>query len=344
MLTVDKKMTSLPHQQQFRRLALLTVITIYLLILAGGIVRGTGSGMGCPDWPKCFGQWIPPTDVSQLPPNYQEIYSHRGYENTIFNPVKTWIEYVNRLLGVLTGFLIFLTFLSSLRFLKTDRIITILSFVGFILVGFQGWLGAKVVSNLLAPWIVTLHMLVAIAIVGVLLYVTTRSYSTVLPGNTIRSKTFVRRFLIISTIVLLTQIVLGTQVREEVDTIARRLGEAGRDQWVDNLGIKFVIHRSFSWVVVLTQLLWYWRFRQEQKHGVLSILANCIIGLTALQLLTGISLAYLGMPAIAQPVHLTIAIVALGIQFVLILLMSKDSLFPIKEGDFTSEKIVKMAR
>lgn len=323
MLTVNKKMTSLRHEQQFRRLALLTVATIYLLILAGGIVRGTGSGMGCPDWPKCFGQWIPPTDVSQLPPNYQEIYSHRGYGDTLFNPVKTWIEYVNRLLGVLTGFFIFLTFLTSLRFLKTDRIITILSFVGFILVGFQGWLGAKVVSNLLAPWIVTLHMMVAIAIVGVLLYVVTRSYSSVLAADSIRNRTYINRVLILSSVVLLIQILLGTQVREEVDEVAHRLGEAGRSQWADELGIKFIIHRSFSWVVVLTQLLWYWRFRQEQKKGVLASLGNSAIGLTAMQLLTGITLANFGMPAIAQPIHLTIAIVALGIQFVLILLINR---------------------
>ncbi len=341
MLTVNKKMTSLRHEQQFRKLALLTVATIYLVILAGGIVRGTGSGMGCPDWPKCFGQWIPPTEVSQLPPNYQEIYSHRGYGDTLFNPVKTWIEYVNRLLGVLTGFFIFLTFLSSLRFLKTDRIITILSFVAFFLVGFQGWLGAKVVSNLLAPWIVTLHMLVAIVIVGVLLYVTTRSYSSVLPGDSLRNNQFVNRFLIISTLVLLVQILLGTQVREEVDYVAHRLGARARDQWAEQLGIKFAIHRSFSWVVVLTQMLWYWRFRQQQTQGVNALLGKVAIGLTIVQLLTGITLAYLGMPAIAQPIHLTIAIVALGIQFVLILLLNKEDFFPSQERSFTSETTVK---
>lgn len=341
MLTVDKKMTSLRHEQQFRRLALLTVITIYLVILAGGIVRGTGSGMGCPDWPKCFGQWVPPTDVSQLPSNYQEIYSHRGYGDTLFNPVKTWIEYLNRLLGVLTGFFIFLTFLSSLRFLKTDRAITALSFAAFILVGFQGWLGAKVVSNLLAPWIVTLHMLVAIVIVGVLLYVTTRSYSAVLPGDEIKSKKSISRFLIISTVVLLLQILLGTQVREEVDYVAHQLGEGARDQWAENLGIKFAVHRSFSWVVIFTQLLWFWQFRREQTQGLTALLSKVAIGLTLVQLVSGIALAYLGMPDFIQPIHLTIAIVALGIQFVLVLLVNKATFFSDRKESYTSETTVK---
>lgn len=327
------------HEQQFRRLALLTVATIYLVILAGGIVRGTGSGMGCPDWPKCFGQWIPPTEVSQLPPNYQEIYSHRGYGDTLFNPVKTWIEYLNRLLGVLTGFFIFLTFLASLRFLKTDRVITILSFFSLLLVGFQGWLGAKVVTNVLAPWIVTLHMLVAILIVGVLIYVATRSYAVVLPTAVAKYQRFVSRFLVISSIVLLVQILLGTQVREEVDGIAKSLGEGGRERWADNLGIKFVIHRSFSWVVIITQLFWYWRFRQQSNPKVFTILSDTTVVLTMLQIATGVTLVYLGMPAVAQPIHLTLAIATLGIQFVLILLINKKSLFPRWEENMVSGKV-----
>ena len=77
------------------------------LILAGGIVRATGSGMGCPDWPKCFGRWIPPTEFSQLPSNYREIYGAKLKGEVEFNAVKTWIEYANRLLGVLVGFFVF---------------------------------------------------------------------------------------------------------------------------------------------------------------------------------------------------------------------------------------------
>lgn len=108
-------------ERRFRSLASLTILIVYLLILAGGIVRGTGSGMGCPDWPRCFGQWIPPTDASQLPPDYQQIYGAKLKGEVEFNAVKTWIEYVNRLLGVLSGLFVLATLVASFPYLRKDK-------------------------------------------------------------------------------------------------------------------------------------------------------------------------------------------------------------------------------
>ena len=106
---------------RFRKLAFWTVAAVYFLILVGGFVRASGSGMGCPDWPQCFGSWIPPLNESQLPADYQEIYG-ASYGDTRFNPVKTWIEYVNRLVGVAIGILIIVTFLSSLSLARARRL------------------------------------------------------------------------------------------------------------------------------------------------------------------------------------------------------------------------------
>src|SRR5215217_7559273 len=127
-MTSSNQIIDSKANRRFRRLALNTVIVLYFLIIAGGVVRSTGAGMGCPDWPRCFGSWVPPTEVSQLPANYKELYGAKLKGEVEFNPVKTWIEYVNRLLGAFTGVMIFLTMVASLAFLKSrDKHIFFLS-------------------------------------------------------------------------------------------------------------------------------------------------------------------------------------------------------------------------
>ena len=110
----------------------ISLFLLYILILAGGVVRCTGSGMGCPDWPKCFGMYIPPTSVDQLPENYEKIFVEGRIKKNerlssvlsffglnklsekikndpeikkgeSFNVFKTWTEYINRLIGALVG-------------------------------------------------------------------------------------------------------------------------------------------------------------------------------------------------------------------------------------------------
>lgn len=172
-------------------------------------------------------------------------------------------------------------------------------------------------------------MLLSIVIVGILLYVTARSYSTVVNIEPLKKREFISRFLVISSLVLLCQILLGTQVREEVDYVAERLGNAGRSEWVNYLGVKFIIHRSFSWIVLISQALWYWTLSNEKKKGIVTTLANWILILTLAQIGTGILLAYFGMPAFGQPLHLTISVITIGIQFVLILLVNREQLFSV---------------
>lgn len=312
----------------FRRLALLTVVVVYILILIGGIVRSTGSGMGCPDWPKCFGRWVPPTEVSQLPPNYQEIYGAKLKGEIEFNATKTWIEYLNRLFGVFTGLLIFGTLLASIPFLKKDRPIFYMSLAAFLLTGFQGWLGSKVVSAELSPFIVTLHMLLAIVIVFVLLYVMARSYSGHVDVEKVEKRRLVNRWLTWTISLSLLQVVMGTQVREAMDEVITSLGNAQRDKWIDNLGTVFYIHRSFSIAIFLLHVgLIYLLIKNSQTKGLIYKLSLALLSIVFVEILTGVILAYLSVPPAAQPIHLTLAIVSVGVQFVVWLLLNAEGVF-----------------
>lgn len=308
-----------------------TLVTLFFLILIGGIVRAAGAGMGCPDWPKCFGSWVPPTDVSQLPDNYKEIYGAKLKGEVEFNATKTWIEYVNRLFGVFTGGWIFLTLLASVPFLRSDKKqIFYLSLIAFLLVGFQGWLGSKVVSSELHPVMVTLHMLLAIVIVFVLLFSFAKvSYIDKIKLEKLRNgKKGLNVWVVVAIIVSTIQIVLGTQVREEIDLAVAALGYEGRDLWIDNVGVSYLVHRSFSILVLISVLGLHRAIGKEAiGSGVLHRLSKAMIGVLIAEIVTGIILGYFSVPAILQPVHVTLAVLMLSIQFVLYLFLNADTIF-----------------
>lgn len=310
--------------RKFRRLALNTVISLYLVIIAGGVVRSTGSGMGCPDWPKCFGQWVPPTELSQLPENYKEIYGAKLKGEVEFNPVKTWTEYVNRLVGVVTGIMIFLTLLASVPYLKAGQSkIFFYSLAAFILVGVQGWLGAKVVATELMPGMITIHMLLAIVIVFILLYLFT--WSTFSQGlfKSDKNEPLLNKLGMVVLGLSFVQILLGTQVREHMDEVIHTLGYGARAEWIDHLGTGFYVHRSFSILVVLANFYWLY---QVGKSGADSRLTKFVKGcqvVLLLELFSGIAMAYFGVPPFAQPMHLTMGILLIGIQYVIWLLINE---------------------
>lgn len=191
---------------------------VFLVILAGGVVRMTQSGMGCPDWPKCFGRWIPPTHADQLPPDFEKYLSKQDIDHS-FNAYHTWIEYINRLLGALLGIFIFIHFIWSFsKFRKANNRVAWLSFLLLVTVGFQGWLGKKVVDDNLAVVKVTIHMLVALIIAAIPLLIIDRLKK--------EERTNDRLLKNLSTLVilfLLVQIILGTQVREQIDEISKSL-------------------------------------------------------------------------------------------------------------------------
>ena len=335
-------------KKYFLTTAKTALILVYLVILAGALVRMTGSGMGCPDWPKCFGYYIPPTEQKELEfkPNnsYDEgqviikneallvaksdfistnsfsesnwgPYSKHDY--AIFNPLHTWIEFINRLLGALAGVVCFITFILAFGFWKENKKIVVYSFLVCLLMGFQAWLGKTVVDSVLSPVKITTHMLTAFLIVAMQLYVI----------YVVSAKNYVRKYdkkfsitLVVVLILTVVQVVLGTYVREFIDTIEK--SGAPKTFWLLQPEITFYFHRSFSIVVLLANLYLLLRNRNLQL-GFEKV--NWVIRILIFEIILGVIMVYADFPFGSQTLHLVLATFLFSAQFYLLLENSKTT-------------------
>ncbi len=330
-------------KQYFIFFAKLSLILVYLVIVAGAVVRMTGSGMGCPDWPKCFGYYIPPTDaeILQWQPNREfksgqviikeealfvaqkdftssESYAKENWtpytkhDYAIFNVWHTWIEYINRLVGALAGLATLFMALFSFSLWGTRPRLILFSWIVVFAMGFQAWLGATVVYSVLEPLKITLHMLMALAIVGLLLVILRNNWNVNFPQVSRWTKVFV----LFGMTLTLAQIVMGTQVRQFVDHQIDLVGENAKNLWLQQPAINFYVHRSFSILVLLVNGWIWWDFR---KKGYPMKFANGVMACIGLEILTGIAMYYVDFPFGSQPAHLVLASLLFGFQFALLL-------------------------
>ena len=316
----------------------LTLVFIYLVVIAGSFVRITGSGMGCPDWPKCFDQWIPPSSESELPENYKDLYSEKraskiekfaqvlrniGLEKTSeqlkndpnlrveqdFNSTKTWIEYINRLFGFFAGNAMLVSFIWLIWKYRKKKLI-FLAGINLILMGAQAWFGSIVVASNLVPWTITIHMLLALIIIGLQIYFI-REISPTQSKKLPQSK--LEFYLIwICLGVTFYQMFLGTQVRESIDELTA-LGIT-RERWTAELGVMFYIHRSFSWLVLLFLTVIAWKNEQRNKYTSIRYVFFFLI----VELLSGVLLAHFETPGLVQTSHLIFATIIFGILTMLV--------------------------
>lgn len=331
-------------KKHFTRITKIALILVYLVILAGALVRMTGSGMGCPDWPKCFGYYIPPTDIRELKfsPQHEfkrgqviikdeqllvaketfttsgtfemddwELYTRHDYAE--FNPLHTWVEYLNRLVGALAGIAVFAMAVASLWQWKTKKRITVLSWITVFLMGFQAWLGATVVYSVLNPVKITVHMVVALIIVALILYIL---HCATAHKKIFTKDSLLQRLLVLSLMMTLIQIIVGTQVRQFVDGQVKILGHENMHLIMQSPQISFYFHRTFSIVVLAINL---WIYFRNKKLNLGYGKAGWVLVLLALEIASGIAMYYFSFPFGSQSLHLIIAAILFGIQFYMIL-------------------------
>ena len=328
----------------------ISIILVYVVIVAGAVVRMTGSGMGCPDWPKCFGYAIPPTESSQLDwkPNheykkgqkiikeasifeavedftsankykvdYWKKYTKHNY--AIFNPIHTWIEYINRLATVVFGFPLLILFGLSFFKWQVDKRYFFLSLAVLLSVLFEAVLGKVVVDTNLQPVRITLHVLFVFFIIAFLLGL---RYVFKNPRPLLNQSRLVKRFAIVALSVTFIQVFLGTQLRQYIDVQMQLNAHLKPEKWLATPPVIFYIHRSFSILVVVVNVLWIYFYK---KTTGTSKLLNWVGILLVLEVFTGVVLYYFDFPFLTQPLHLLLSSLLFGAQFYAMLLLLKRS-------------------
>ena len=307
---------------RFQRIALIAFCAVELLVFVGAFVRATGSGLGCPDWPFCYGCWVPPTRVEQIDFNRLNLEKFRqkaercGRDpSTItpesiraeFDPVATWVEYVNRLTSLPVTLSVLAMFIAAFGQARQGRrSVLIASMAGVFVLFFNAWLGARVVFSGLKPGTITLHMALAIVLLGLIVFAgwrgTEKPWRLPLAGPSLGR---LRRLVAVLLILVVVEGVMGSQVRELTDELARTHVGQPRSLWVDELEHSWVylVHRSFSWVIVGLAIAFVLQARKAFP-GRVRWLEWTISGLVMAQMILGIVLARVGILAVAQILHI----------------------------------------
>ncbi len=316
------------------RLAWIALVSLIGLVFAGAIVRVTGSGLGCPDWPTCWGCLIPPTSVAQIDVEKLDLEKFKTHaarkgidpatitRETIldsFNPVQTWIEFINRLATLPLGLATLLLALCSCRAKRNRAWIVGLSIFSLLDVLANAVMGAIVVRSGLQPGIITLHMALAFLLIVALVSIIwlSRAEAT----NRIAPVTQHQRLKIVSFVFLICLFgegLVGSQLREQTDELAMTAEtEHGveREKWGEELAatLVFKFHRSFSWSLLITSgLLWFWTKRDREWRVAEPTL---IFALVIAMMLMGIVLGHIAIYPVVQVLHVGLTAVLLAVTW-----------------------------
>lgn len=336
------------HAAPSRRLQALTVLTLFLtfdLVLFGAFTRLTDSGLGCPDWPGCYGS---------ASPVGAQVHITAAQTAMPTGPVthgKAWVEMIHRYLATGVGVLILtlaaMTWWQRLR-QTTSAVSPWWPVLTLVWVCLQGAFGALTVTMKLFPFIVTLHLMLGIGLLALLMAQAVRydgwQSRTVSPG--------LRKGLWLAFALLGVQIALGGWVSTNYAVLACPDFPTCNGQWVPEMNLQgfalwrelglaadgqilpfaalsalHFVHRSAAWVVLAVLVAVAWRLRQVpgiQRAG------QVLLALSALQLLTGVSNVVFEWPLIAAVLH-TGGAAAMVMSLTWVLASSRSGIFVVSD-------------
>jgi cytochrome c oxidase assembly protein subunit 15 len=236
-------MSAMPEVAWIRRLALLSLVLCLVVVVVGGYTRLSDSGLGCPDWPGCFGR-IAPTGNAE-------------HYATPLDVRKAWVEMVHRYLASTLGVLIVIMAALAIRARRERGVSLGLALGLVVLVVFQGILGMLTVTWLLKPLIVTGHLLGGLTTFALLLWMwlsmraTQRHVDghTVLAGNLlVESGRRARLFATLAAAALFLQIFLGGWTSSNYAAVACPDLPRCQDQWIPEANYQdaFVLWRGLG--------------------------------------------------------------------------------------------------
>lgn len=303
------------------------LLFVLLLVFVGAIVRATGAGLGCPDWPSCWGELVPPWKVEQVDLAKIDYEKFRRKAERLgrdpetvtpehilesFNPVHTWTEFINRLVSLPVGFFALGSVIVAFFLPREKKWLHVgLSALSLFIVLVNAVMGAMVVYSGLKPGIITLHLALAILLICLLTFCRWH-----VKGKEKKPRVGKAMYGIVVGLFLLVVVegIMGSQVRELTDALARSHQGEVRAEWIGELekSAIYLVHRSFSWLIVIGMGLAFWL---AGKNRVLDRRARVLGALVLSMMVMGIVLAQVAILPVVQILHVGIAAIMVWLLF-----------------------------
>ncbi|AZY50603.1 heme A synthase [Bordetella avium] len=303
--------------ERYRKLVFFTWFLTLDLIMFGAFVRLTDSGLGCPDWPGCYGKASPLGALQDI---------HRAASDMPFGPVtlsKAWIEMIHRYVGGLLGLLIIAIVYMAWRYRGRLGRSPALATVALVAVCVQGAFGAWTVTHKLMPVVVTAHLVLGLSLLALMTWLAARERPHLpVPAAALRW----RPWMALGLVLLAAQVTLGGWVSTNYAALAcldfptchgslvpdmdfhggfsliRALGELPSGQMISQSALTAIhwVHRNFAFIVFIYLGVLAWRMRGISG---LSGPARLMLVLLLTQLVTGLTTIFFQWPLLIAVLH-----------------------------------------